>query len=123
VYDPAGTEITFSKQHGLKDGDRISLTGVNVPPSIQQTKMFNTDHEVFVSCDDQLTGCYKVLIPVRFPPSFVELEIASVDWIRSSVQSFSDIKISQASPEGRGYIVCWSPDQDNDEAFVGQAGR
>jgi len=123
AYDPAGTEITFSKQHRLKDGDRISLSGVNVPKSIPQNHIFNTDHEVFVSCDDVETGCYKVLIPVRFPPSLVELETSSIFWIRSSVQTFSDVKIMQASPKGRGYVVCWSAEEDNDEAFVGQPGK
>lgn len=59
-----------ARSHGLLDGDRVRLSGVNPNPIIpsdtrpaslqlaqKRAAMFNTVHEVFVSCDNDATSC------------------------------------------------------------------
>eukprot|EP00930_Biecheleria_cincta_P035419 TRINITY_DN24361_c0_g2_i1.p1 TRINITY_DN24361_c0_g2~~TRINITY_DN24361_c0_g2_i1.p1 ORF type:complete len:3364 (+),score=509.29 TRINITY_DN24361_c0_g2_i1:80-10171(+) len=136
-----GTEIAFGKSHGLKDGDRVRLTGVNVEAGIggdrfagmlatKRSDMFNTVHEVFVACDDDATSCWKILIPVKFLAAEFPLiqNIESVIWVRTSKETFRGIMVGDGneSPEGRGYPVCWcnacEESDSNYPAFVGQAG-
>lgn len=127
-HDPRGTEISFSKSHGLKDGDYIRLKNVNAG-TVATDEMYNRVHQVFVSCDRDATPtspqCYKILIPVRFQAADfpANLKWDTVDWMRNSVEEFTGIRITVASPEGRGYKVCWAEDSQNKEDFIGQAGQ
>ncbi|CAK8999417.1 unnamed protein product, partial [Durusdinium trenchii] len=141
VWSSMGTEISFDRSHGLKDGDRVRMTGVNVDPTdntpaasalaLKRIEMFNTVHEVFVSCDDDATSCWKILIPVRFAAAeFPNIpNIPSVGWSQTSKETFQNIKVEDGaeSPEGRGYIVCWCSEcglADADfQSYVGQAGQ
>lgn len=124
-YDPSGrgTEISFNSPHGLIDGDRIRLEQVNVEGSLRQSEMYNTDHEVTVSCDSVETGCHKINVDVNFDRAeFPTIRLDSARWTRSSEQMFHKMQISDPSPEGRGYIVCWSQVNEEPE-FFGQVGR
>lgn len=141
VWSSMGTEISFDRSHGLKDGDRVRLAGVNPDPAdttqaalalaVKRAEMFNTVHEVFVSCDDDATSCWKILIPVRFAAAeFPAIpNIPSVTWSQTSKETFRNIKVQDGaeSPEGRGYIVCWCSEcglADTDyQSYVGQAGQ
>ncbi|CAJ1337836.1 unnamed protein product, partial [Effrenium voratum] len=141
VWSDMGTEIAFDRSHGLKDGDRVRLSGVNPDPAentdaarklaVKRAEMFNTVHEVFVSCDDDATSCWKILVPVRFAAAeFPPIpNVPSVDWSRTSLETFRGIKVDDGaeSPEGRGYIVCWcsecSTAATDFQSYVGQAGQ
>jgi len=128
VHSTRGTEISFSKTHGLKDGDYVNLKRVNAPTN-KENDMFNRVHPVFVSCDRIATltepECHKILIPVRFQAAEFPnpLDISTVTWARTSQEKFKGIRINTMSPEGRGYVVCWSEQGVSTENYVGQAGK
>jgi hypothetical protein len=134
-YHASGTEITFNKRHYLSDGDQIQLTGV-VAATTNINNMYNTWHRVFVLCDNDpidtlSSACYKIVIPVEFVAAeFQKPEFAAAKWFRTSEQTFSGLRIKHdnPTPEGRGYVVCWSAvdqftDPDAEEKdFVGPVG-
>eukprot|EP00439_Symbiodinium_sp_Y106_P068365 s2107_g11.t1 len=140
AWSDMGTEISFDRSHGLKDGDRIRLSGVNPDPTdtslparnlaLKRAEMYNTVHEVFVSCDDDATSCWKILVPVRFAAAeFPNIpNVPSAGWSRTSKETFNRIKVADGaqSPEGRGYVVCWCHDcgaaDTSFSSYVGQAG-
>ncbi|CAL1153991.1 unnamed protein product, partial [Cladocopium goreaui] len=111
--------------------DPADTTQAALALAVKRAEMFNTVHEVFVSCDDDATSCWKILIPVRFAAAeFPAIpNIPSVTWSQTSKETFRNIKVQDGaeSPEGRGYIVCWCSEcglADTDyQSYVGQAGQ
>jgi hypothetical protein len=124
-----GTIITFLNPHGLKDGDVIELFSVRIDVAggdPEKVAMFNTAHEVFVVCNDAGPPvCSKVLIRIVFSslefPSALAWDTAT--WKKTSTQKYEKIRVSKKSPDGRGYIVCWSQIEDGQSYFVGQVGK
>eukprot|EP00397_Hematodinium_sp_SG-2012_P000096 GEMP01000096.1.p1 GENE.GEMP01000096.1~~GEMP01000096.1.p1 ORF type:complete len:3237 (+),score=651.26 GEMP01000096.1:50-9760(+) len=125
-----GTVITFQASHGLDTNDHVLLKGVTIQQPdtesiLEILRMFNKVHLVQFLDDNVETEQYKVLIPPKFSASqFPDLSVASATWLRNSKQTFKGIKATAPSPEGRGYIVCWSPiEAVGSSNFVGQVGK
>jgi hypothetical protein len=130
LWHPDGTEIVFSRDHQLSDGDYILINGVNtLADEAYIQDMYNNVHEVFVA------NPTKIRIPVRFPgqlPTITNMDSLrdTLSWTRTSEELFTNIRVKYGNPsqEGRGYVVCWSPgDQTSssgpaDADFVGQVG-
>jgi hypothetical protein len=124
-----GTIISFEASHGLQDGDVIEIKDVRVivdGGDQEKEDQINTAHTVYVVCDEAgPPACYKILIQVvynsqEFPPS---LGFDTASWMKTSVQTYEKIRIARSSPEGRGYVVCWSQIENDQVYFVGQAGK
>jgi hypothetical protein len=112
-----GTVVTFASNHNLADGDQIQITSVD-GVSAEIKAMYNTVHEVAV-----LTAT-TILINVKFsaadfPTTFL---LSASRFTRTSKQTYKRIKIKTASPESRGYPLCWSNTGTNQADYVGPAG-
>eukprot|EP00971_Amphidinium_carterae_P147757 2928680-Amphidinium_carterae.1 len=110
-----GVELVFSGNHLLEDGDYIQLSGINADT---QSDQYNAIHQITIR--DSVT----IRIPISFPQGeFIEPALPNtVRWSRVSQGTFVGIKAEQFSGDGRGYIVCWSPDGETTTDFTGQAG-
>lgn len=112
-----GTVINFDSNHNLVDGDQIQITSVD-GVSAEIKAMYNNVHEVAV------LSPMTILINVKFsaadfPTTFL---LSAARFTRTSKQTYKRIKIKTASPESRGYPLCWSNKGTNQADYVGPAG-